>query len=403
MAEGGERAAKKKVVSYKALHEGGFSDACSTPIASDRGVSSPHQADISKDFVPPDTDSRSLVTSADDHDSADLDAEIVDLESSIREVQDKLRLSEVKFKKATKIAKKNKMKAELQKASDQLRKAEEQGEELTLKPNLANKASDQLTVRELRNFKELDRSVSKQMSSLGLVSSTSSDSESSDSSVSESEDVEFSESVASRSKSSKRRRKSKMQSGLYKKSSDKVKFAQVWPHSSLQYEFVSENISFKSLDIKMFVAGELEIILSSQISRGEARGRLRFLKKIMYYANIYEWKGLLQFYAAWVRRIELGHSTWNDDPAEIETAMLARYCLPQRTPAAPKHDKYLPKSEQVWWCSDYNQNKCSFKVPEHQKNVKGHMRTVRHFCAKCWRTDNVRLEHPENSTVCPHH
>ena len=56
----------------------------------------------------------------------------------------------------------------------------------------------------------------------------------------------------------------------------------------------------------MFVAGELEIILSKRIPAAEKKGRLKFLKKIMYFSNIYEWKALLKFYAAWVRRIEIG-------------------------------------------------------------------------------------------------
>ena len=51
----------------------------------------------------------------------------------------------------------------------------------------------------------------------------------------------------------------------------------------------------------MFVAGELEIVLSRRISASEKLGRLKLLKKIMYFSNIYEWHALLKFYAAWVR------------------------------------------------------------------------------------------------------
>ena len=43
-----------------------------------------------------------------------------------------------------------------------------------------------------------------------------------------------------------------------------------------------------SLDIKMFVAGELEVILCKRIGASEKLGRLKLLKKIMYFANIYE-------------------------------------------------------------------------------------------------------------------
>ena len=76
----------------------------------------------------------------------------------------------------------------------------------------------------------------------------------------------------------------------------------------MQFEYVSESVSFMSLDIKMFVAGELEVILCKRIGVSEKLGRLKLLKKIMYFVNIYEWKALLKFYAAWVRRIEIGLS-----------------------------------------------------------------------------------------------
>ena len=71
--------------------------------------------------------------------------------------------------------------------------------------------------------------------------------------------------VANIKKSKKKRRTSKKKSGVANKASDKVKIPQIWPHSKLQYEFVSENVPFKKLDFNMFVAGELEI-LTAKIS-----------------------------------------------------------------------------------------------------------------------------------------
>ena len=47
----------------------------------------------------------------------------------------------------------------------------------------------------------------------------------------------------------------------------------------------------------------------------------------MYFSNIYEWYDLLKFYAAWVRRIEIGLNKWSDESNEIETPMLARFPL----------------------------------------------------------------------------
>ena len=47
---------------------------------------------------------------------------------------------------------------------------------------------------------------------------------------------------------------------MARKATDKIKKPQIWPHSLLQFEFVAEQVSFKNLDFKLFVAGEMEIL-----------------------------------------------------------------------------------------------------------------------------------------------
>ena len=150
-----------------------------------------------------------------------------------------------------------------------------------------------------------------------------------------------------------------------------------------------------SLDIKMFMAGELEVILSKRVSATEKLGRLKLLKKMMYFANIYEWKALLKFYAAWVRRIEIGLSQWSDNSAEIKTPMLA--CFPLRNKTFSKKEM-LRIQDAVWWCPDFNKQSCSLGS-SHQKVIKGQFRAVRHFCSACYRTDKVKLEHPMSSSA----
>ena len=286
----------------------------------------------------------------------------------------------------------------------------------------ANKESS-ITIQTLRKNKKAKTKAQKTMVNLGLFSDSEKDSKSSSdssssansklscaesgqkkkkhskslrytSSESESES-ESSDSEKRRSRSKSHKKKSKKRFGMAKKFSDKVKFPQVWSHSVLQFAFVSDNVSFLKLDMKNCVAGELEI-LTSKLSRAEYNGRMSLLKKVVYFSNIYEWKCLLQFYAAWLRRIEMGLNSWSDDPTQIETAMLAGHA------AKKSSDKnYLSKSDQVWWCSPYNQDKCSFKHA-HQKTVKGHLRWVKHICATCWREEYKPLPHPECSSACPH-
>lgn len=252
----------------------------------------------------------------------------------------------------------------------------------------------EISLPQLRKMPDLSRKVNKQMSFLGLVS----DSTQSDDSDSSGKD--YTEALVEAPVVKKSKRK-KCKSGLYKKSSDSVLFPQIWPHSALQYEYVSESVDFMSLDIKTFVAGELEIILGKRIPAAEKLGRLRFLKKIMYLANTYEWSALLKFYAAWVRRIEVGLTAWSDDPSEIENLMLAKYPLKNRF-QSKKSATYLKEQDQIWWCADYNKQRCSFSSSTHQKSVKGHMRQVKHICGACYRADKKQLEHPESSSACPY-
>ena len=185
---------------------------------------------------------------------------------------------------------------------------------------------------------------------------------------------------------------------MYNKSSDTVQFSQIRQQSALQFKYVSESVSFMSLDIKMVVAGELEVILSKRLSATEKLGWLKLLKKMMYFANIYELKTLLKFYAAWVRRIENGMNQWSDNSAEIETPMLACFLLKNKTFSKKE---MLRTQDAVGWCMDFNKQFRSLGS-SYQKVIKGQTRAVRHFCSACYRTDKVKLEHPMSSSACPH-
>ena len=75
----------------------------------------------------------------------------------------------------------------------------------------------------------------------------------------------------------------------------------------------------------------------------------------MYFANIYEWRALFKFYAAWVRRIEIDLSKWSDESTEIETPMLARFPLRGKVGFSMQVKKEGVKDQDsTWWCPDYN-------------------------------------------------
>lgn len=166
-------------------------------------------------------------------------------------------------------------------------------------------------------------------------------------------------------------------------------------------------MKYADLDFRQFIVGELEVISRDGISKSERNGRLTFLKKFLYYSSTYEFKGLKAFYAAWLREIELGNKTWDDDPHQIETAILTKHIRPQQKNAQYANKKDSAKSssekvsEKVWFCNLYQRNKCQHKN-SHIAVIKGEARMCQHICATCWLKDKTKLVHPESSSSCPH-
>ncbi|MEW8546061.1 MAG: hypothetical protein AB2693_21270, partial [Candidatus Thiodiazotropha sp.] len=280
------------------------------------------------------------------------------------------------------------------------------------KVKIENESDSDIDINTLRKDMKLKKLVKKELISLGLDSSSSSSSSSSSTTKSDSSSSSKEESESSVSKKHKKKKKHshKKKSGINAKASDKVKFPQRWPHAHLQFEHVNKQVKFDELDFKLFIAGELEIISEEGLPRSERKGRIELLKKIVYYSNTYDFKGLKGFYAAWLREIELGKKNWEDDSQQIESAILSKHIRSQpknyqSTFSKDSHSKKtkVEKSdeEKVWFCSAYQRNKCSNKA-NHMVVVKGHMRMAMHICATCWQKDKVKLSHPECSSSCPH-
>ena len=142
-------------------------------------------------------------------------------------------------------------------------------------------------------------------------------------------------------------RKKKDRSGLYKKASDKVKIAQAWPHLSLGAEYSGKILGFNELQMSQFVAGELEII-SNCNDESEKEGRLAFLKALMYDAAGCKYSSILNYYAAWVREIELGKKQWGDDFTKVGDAMLKRAALPDTSSSSTGSKKKTGKNPRLF-------------------------------------------------------
>lgn len=198
--------------------------------------------------------------------------------------------------------------------------------------------------------------------------------------------------------------KGKLKSGMDKKATESVRKQVFWPHLLLQSSYITADLGYKDLTFELFVAGEMEIILNSSISTEEQLARLQFLKTLSYEANSYPFRAILDWYAAYMRVIELGNSNWSTDFYSVGHPILAQY--------QPKVKKAFSFQSQIqssgvhrnagtWFCAPFNRSTCSKSAP-HSATVRGQQVTVEHICANCWVKDKSKKFHSEKSNDCPH-
>ena len=197
------------------------------------------------------------------------------------------------------------------------------------------------------------------------------------------------------------KRKHKVKSGMVAKASDDVQNSQTWSQTALQYENINKSVAFQDHDFKFFVAGELEIISLRRIKIDERNTRLSLLTKIVYYSNIYQWKALLDFYAAFFRQIDTGVKTWKDNPGDLEAPLLSKYVKQDYSKKTSSSFKQDSKTPIAWYCAFFQQHECS-KASPHKIVIRGVERGVNHVCATCYRMDKIKSQHLECSSVCPH-
>ena len=181
----------------------------------------------------------------------------------------------------------------------------------------------------------------------------------------------------------------------------------VWPQSKLQFEYAGSKNNFDDLEFNLFVAGELEIMSPSKISEVEIIGRTKLLKRIAYFTELYEWKGLKKLYAHIIRQIENGLADWSKDFGEVETPLLIKY-VKNDVKGRKSGDKFSeykknPKKEEstVFYCSRFQRKKC-LHTSSHYGKIKGVERFLQHICATCYREVNTKVFYPECSDNCPH-
>ena len=177
--------------------------------------------------------------------------------------------------------------------------------------------------------------------------------------------------------------------------------SQIWSQTALQYDNINKSVAFQDHDFNFFVAGELEIISLRRIKIDERNTMLSLLTKIVYYSNIYQWKALLDFYAAFLRQIETGVKTWKDIPGDLEVPLLSKYVKQDYSKKTSSSFKQDSKTPIAWYCAFLQQNKCS-KASPHNIVIRGVERGVNYVWATFYRMDKIKSQHPECSSVCPH-
>ena len=180
-------------------------------------------------------------------------------------------------------------------------------------------------------------------------------------------------------------------------------------------------MAYEDLDLRLFVSGELNIIDRQGISHTERTGRMRLLKDILFLAGLYEWKGLLDLYAAIINQIERGLKSWESDFSS-ETSLVL---LPHAKQGVGNRNQETYSSrgrsstrvrrgmgarpvfsgninaDVLWYCQQYQRNDCSRTDP-HPAWINGRPVTVHHICARCYLADRKRAGHPESAENCPH-
>ena len=145
----------------------------------------------------------------------------------------------------------------------------------------------------------------------------------------------------------------------------------LWPNENLgpRYNnFGKADTKFRQLDMRMLVAGELNIVCNCGVSVKEREARLRLLSDINFYSAHYQWPALLKFHAAVLSEVEKGQMQWGDDHSGLEQQMLMPFPLTKGKTecrqekgvnAAPKVTNGGGKADdRILYCAEYQNDLC---------------------------------------------
>ncbi|KAK3746387.1 hypothetical protein QZH41_018224 [Actinostola sp. cb2023] len=117
----------------------------------------------------------------------------------------------------------------------------------------------------------------------------------------------------------------------------------------------------------------------------------------MYFAQRYEWHGVLSFHGSVLLEIERGFLTWGDSFIHLESRTLYSHPLRSGSTSASPSKTTAP----ILFCRNYQRRECQ-QTQDHYRYIRGERKWLKHICAGCWSTSRKQEQHREKSTECPH-
>ena len=163
-----------------------------------------------------------------------------------------------------------------------------------------------------------------------------------------------------------------------------------WPNDNLgpRYNnFGKAEVKFRQLDLRLLVAGELNIVCQGGVSEMEKEARLRLLGDIVFYSAHYQWPALLK------SEVEKGAPGWGYDYSRLEQQMLMPFPMAKNKgerkvervnrPASAANGGGKP-DERVVYCGEFQNGSCTLQ-DNHGGKFFGQSVVFQHICATCWK------------------
>ena len=180
-------------------------------------------------------------------------------------------------------------------------------------------------------------------------------------------------------------------SGKDRKCSSSVIYPQKWPHKYLGQHLAVKEKKYEQLSMAEFCAG-YGTILGRIKDRHELKYRTAHFTELMYLATRFPWSSILTYHGACLYEVERGNKKWSDSFQDLQSTSL----LASQVRKAPP--KASPTSGPILFCPNYQKGSCSYSK-DHEGELKGETKFLKHICANCWLNDSKFASHPESS--CP--